>query len=222
MIASLHNFNFRNRIPALVISCSYLFFAAIFGAGSAVAASEQSYPGTPHETLELVTEELLAAVTRLEPSYDESPESFYEGVSDVVSPWIDFDAIYRGVMGRTYYPQASEEQRQRFKVVFSKSLIETYSKGLLGIEGTRYEIDPVSSEALSRKSVPVKQTLFSGSGRVTVIYSMVLGEEGRWRLKNVILEGINLGKTFRGQFARSARKHNEDLDLVIANWSTEG
>ena len=180
------------------------------------------FPETADATIELVSRNLLSGLQDLLSVYDESPEDFYAGIDTIVSPWIDYDSFYRGVMGRKYYRAASREQRDLFKEVFHQSLIETYGKGLLGIEETRFEVTPPRESARGARSVAVEQILFSGSGRVVVVYSMGQSADGRWRLKNVILEGINLGKTFRNQFARSAREHSEDLDLVIQRWASEG
>ena len=37
---------------------------------------------------------------------------------------------------------------------------------------------------------------------------------------NVVLNGINLGQTFRGQFAAAVEKNNGDLAKTINEWST--
>lgn len=183
--------------------------------------ASQDFPETPEATIEFVSTELLSSLQELASLYDESPEDFYAGIDRIVAPWIDFDAFYKGVMGRKYYTSASKEQRERFKGVFHTSLIETYGKGLLGVEETKFEVAPAAPPKKPGGSVHVEQTLFSGSGRIAVVYTMGQGEDGRWKLKNVVLEGINLGKTFRNQFARSARENSEDLDLVIDGWSSE-
>lgn len=188
---------------------------------SAFSYAEEEFPKTAHETIGQVSEELLSQLEILFETYEESADKFYAEIDQIVSPWIDYDSFYKGVMGRKYYTEATQQQRDKFKAVFQKSLIETYGKGLLGVEETDFEIEPPSGPVEAGKSVPVKQTLFSGTGRIVVIYTMGQAEDGRWRLKNVILEGINLGKTFRNQFARSAREFEENLDLVIENWAPE-
>jgi len=206
-----------------------VFLVAIFSLLTAAVSVAQDeplnelklFPDTPHETIELVSAELLSELQNLLIVYDESAENFYAGIDDIVSPWIDFDAFYKGVMGRKYYTAASQSQRDRFKEVFHQSLIQTYGKGLLGVEETRFEVAPSKAPKKPGGSTHVEQTLFSGSGRIAVVYTMGQAEDGRWRLKNVVLEGINLGKTFRNQFARSARENSENLDLVIDGWLSE-
>ena len=36
----------------------------------------------------------------------------------------------------------------------------------------------------------------------------------------MIIESVNLGEIYRSQFQSAARKHDGDLDLVIANWTS--
>ena len=38
-------------------------------------------------------------------------------------------------------------------------------------------------------------------------------------VRNVIINGINIGKLFRDQFADAMQKHNGDLDKTIDGWS---
>jgi phospholipid transport system substrate-binding protein len=42
---------------------------------------------------------------------------------------------------------------------------------------------------------------------------------GEWQLRNIVIEGVNLGEIYRSQFEASARKHNGDLNAVIDNWT---
>jgi phospholipid transport system substrate-binding protein len=53
-----------------------------------------------------------------------------------------------------------------------------------------------------------------------VIYSMRLSKDGVWRVYNLIINGINIGLTYRNQFASSMKspEHRGNLDAVIATW----
>lgn len=208
--------NYRPSYP--IIRFVILFIASVQFFSATVLAEE--FPSTPHATIEHVSTVLLAELPELSAAYDDSTENFYQGIDRLVSPWIDYESFYKGVMGREYYTAATPEQRAKFKTVFQQSLIETYGKGLLGISETRFEVAPPKEDQQSGNSVPVQQTLYSDNGRVVVVYTMGQADTGRWRLKNVILEGINLGKTFRNQFSRSAREYSDDLDKVITSWSS--
>ncbi len=50
-----------------------------------------------------------------------------------------------------------------------------------------------------------------------VSYTMVK-INNQWRMRNVIINGINLGKLFRDQFAEAMQRNAQDLDRVIENW----
>ncbi len=41
---------------------------------------------------------------------------------------------------------------------------------------------------------------------------------GGWSLRNVIINGINIGKLFRDQFADTMQKNRNDLEKTIAGW----
>ena len=39
-----------------------------------------------------------------------------------------------------------------------------------------------------------------------------------WKLRNITIEGINIGLQFRSQFAAYMHKFRNNIDLVIDNW----
>ena len=49
---------------------------------------------------------------------------------------------------------------------------------------------------------------------------MRLGDDGSWRMYNIIINGINIGLTYRNQFASAmkAPENNGSLDAVINGW----
>ena len=50
---------------------------------------------------------------------------------------------------------------------------------------------------------------------------MARKKTGQWMVVNVVINGINLGKTFRNQFVRSAQRAGGDIEQVINGWSSE-
>ena len=51
------------------------------------------------------------------------------------------------------------------------------------------------------------------------MYQMGKGKSGEWKLRNVIIESVNLGEIYRNQFESAARKRDGDLDAVIDSWT---
>jgi ABC-type transporter MlaC component len=40
-------------------------------------------------------------------------------------------------------------------------------------------------------------------------------------ITNVVINGINLGKTLQNQFLQAAQKNSNDIDSVIASWANQ-
>jgi len=67
----------------------------------------------------------------------------------------------------------------------------------------------------------VKQEIRLAGGEVyPVIYSMALSEDGQWRMRNIIVNGVNMGLTYRNQFASAVQdaRYQGDMDKVIEGW----
>ena len=47
---------------------------------------------------------------------------------------------------------------------------------------------------------------------------MYLDFEGKWKIINIEVNGMNLGKIFRNQFYSLMERNQENLDLVIEQW----
>ena len=64
----------------------------------------------------------------------------------------------------------------------------------------------------------VKQEVAIEGATHKLDYTMRKEKSGEWKLINVVLNGVNLGQSFSGQFKASLKKYNGDIDKVIANW----
>ena len=56
-----------------------------------------------------------------------------------------------------------------------------------------------------------------GGAQYTINYSLGLVDDV-WKLRNITIEGINVGLQFRSQFAAYMQKYKNNIDLVIDNW----
>ena len=196
-----------NRILRVVA-----ILAATIGFSSGLHA-ESAY-----DTVERVSAEVLGKVEEWRSVYEEDPDKFFDEVASVLDPAVDYRRMAFVVMGREYYLAASDEQRERFVVVFRKSMLETYAKGLLSVSNERVETLRPDRIDESVTNTDVEQILHSSKGKYSIIYRMRLGSDGVWQLNNVTLEGVSLGSTFRNQFQQSAEKHGGDIDKVIDAW----
>jgi phospholipid transport system substrate-binding protein len=174
----------------------------------------------PAQVVFQVTTDVLEACQQYRDEYDENPEAYFAAIEVALGDNINFQRMAYLVMDAAYYRASTAEQKAEFVEVFQKSLVRTYSKGLLGIDQADFAVMSVEG-AEGAQTVTVKQELKSGSNEMDLDYSMRREPDGRWLLVNVVIDGINLGSTFRNQFAQSARKFDGDIDLVISSWSAE-
>ncbi|MFC6632590.1 MlaC/ttg2D family ABC transporter substrate-binding protein [Microbulbifer taiwanensis] len=170
----------------------------------------------PYTMIEGVSQNLLGVIRANSQYMNSDPQRYYSAVDSVLTPVVDFDFIARGVMGR-YAKQATAAQRSRFASAFRRDLVATFARGVatFGDMDVRV-VNPGSTPSGNR--VNVLQEVRSKEGITKVSYTLVRNRAGQWKLINVILNGVNLGKTFRSQFAQSMQTHG-DIDKVIANWS---
>ncbi len=78
---------------------------------------------------------------------------------------------------------------------------------------------PKNKEELS-KNVEVKQTLDTGTSKYPISYKLRKSKDG-WKIVNIIINGVNLGLTFRNQFQALAVSHNENISDTLRNWVSD-
>jgi phospholipid transport system substrate-binding protein len=110
-------------------------------------------------------------------------------------------------------------QLDRFTEVMRVGLVRTYGKGLLAFGGSQIEVSEAAPGEAEMSRVSVKQLVFSaGAEPYVLMYQMGKDKSGGWKLRNIIIESVNLGEIYRSQFEAAARKHDGDLDAVIDSW----
>jgi phospholipid transport system substrate-binding protein len=117
---------------------------------------------------------------------------------------------------------ASEEQRQRFADVLKNSLmstVTTYTQGLAGTGEYKIDVVPPKEGDAEKRSVNVGLEVQTGESVNRLAFTMRLNKEEQWKIANMTLNGINLGITFRAQFAQAVKKANGNLDAAIDSWS---
>jgi phospholipid transport system substrate-binding protein len=179
-------------------------------------ASAQTITSEPHALIHTTTEKVLALLkTDIDPV--KSPDEFVAKLSEVLDPVVAFEYIAKGVLG-VHAENASPEQVKLFAESFKKGLVNTYGKGLSGFQGLDIEVLPPVSPVGDARRATVVQRITTASGVVKVSYSMGKNRQGQWKMINLVLNGINFGQTFRGQFAAAVERNNGDVAKTIQQW----
>ena len=151
----------------------------------------------------------------------ETDRALYENkIKEIFEPMIDFRRVAASVMGKKYYLLATKEERAEFVLIFKDSLLDTYAETLAQWGDSTITTEfPKNKEELS-KNVEVKQTLDTGTSKYPISYKLRKSKDG-WKIVNIIINGVNLGLTFRNQFQALAVSHNENISDTLRNWVSD-
>lgn len=203
-----------------------LLLAAVVPLSSATDSEQSAY-----DVVQQTTDRVMSVVKEADAYADDDPERYFNELQVILDDVVDFAYFSRSVMGpyatRTRYQSLSTEgkkelraQVERFTEVMRTGLVRTYGKGLLAFGGSRVEIKRPESPKEQGDRAEVTQLIYSDAPEPYIIeYQMRRGKNGKWLLRNLIVETVNLGVIYRNQFQAAARDADGNLDEVIDNWT---
>ena len=208
------------RAAALSVCLGWALSLPLAAAADQAEVLDAQFDSAPHRLIQTTSEELLELIEASREYVEADPERFFAEVDSLLSPVIDFKSFARGVMS-AHYRKATPEQRLRFADNFKSSLLRTYALSLTRFEDGEVAVLPPDRPARRPDRQSVKMEIRTNRNVYSVIYAMKLGEDGAWRIGNIVVAGVNIGLTFRSQFksAVADAKHGGDLDSVIDAWS---
>ena len=179
----------------------------------------QAAAQTPHQIVEDTSVRVMETLNENREQYQQDAEAFYNGLNEIMEPVVDFRGIARSVMTVRYSRSASPEQMERFIETFKRSMVQFYGNALLEFDSGQIRVLPPakgSQQTEARASVDME--VRANNGNVYPVTYTMAHVDGQWKVRNVIVEGINIGLLFRDQFAQAMQTHRNDLDAVIDNW----
>lgn len=185
----------------------------------------------PEKMLKQATDQLLAISKAARGYAKEDSERYYAEVSAVLEQVMDIRYFARGVMAtyassRLYKSLQTEAERAAFRdrlthfaAALKRVWMVKYADALLIFEGERIDLARVNTGDDNGDSASVEQTIHDKDDKTYLVqYSLHKDKDGGWLVVNVIVEGINLGQTYRSQFAEAVENHQGDVDYVVNNW----
>lgn len=165
---------------------------------------------------------ILQTIVDVQPLFERNREQYFAEVGSALEDFIDFREAARGVMAK--YSQgpdgASPEQLDRFAQVFKASMIDFYGSALAAYDGEEFDILPAMNNGRA-DTADVRMALTTrDNARVELQYSMYVAPDGRWKMRNLYLEGVNLRRQYHSRFD-SMMSHYRNIDAVIDNWESE-
>lgn len=181
----------------------------------------QAAAQTPHQVVEDTSVRVMETLNANRELYKQDADAFYNGLNEIMEPVVDFQGIARSVMTVRYSRSATPEQMDRFIETFKRSMVEFYGNALLEFDGGSITVLPPARGAQqTEERASVNMEVRSNSGNVYPVTYTMVNIDGQWKVRNVIVEGINIGLLFRDQFAQAMQTHRNNLDAVIDNWGS--
>ena len=167
----------------------------------------------PEIYVDTKAQQMVSVIVNNQDLFKENPEDFKKLIKDIFEPMVDFRRVSALVMSKKYYLSATPEQRSAFIEIFKNSLLDTYSS-TLAEWGDQEIVTMFSADIEFKKNVEVKQMLVTNSSEYPITYKLRLGKNG-YKIINIVVNGVNLGLTFRNQFKALADKHDENILSLI-------
>lgn len=175
----------------------------------------------PYVFIDANAQKMVKVLTEESNLFETNREEYEKKIKIIFEPMIDFRRVSASVMGKKYYLMSTPAQRDSFINIFKDSLLDTYAETLAQWgESTISTHFPDEFPQEGIKTIEVKQTLNTGTSKYPISYKLRKSSEG-WKIVNIIINGVNLGLTFRNQFQALAKSHNEDIDSTLKNWVSD-
>ena len=195
---------------------NYFFFFFILNT-STFSWSEED----PYLFIDSNAQKMVQVLTENVDLFESDRELYENKIKEIFEPMIDFRRVAASVMGKKYYLMASKDERAEFVDIFKDSLLDTYAETLAQWGDSLISTEfPKSNLNIEITSVEVRQTLDTGSSKYPISYKLRKSNEG-WKIVNIIINGVNLGLTFRNQFQALAVSHEEDIETTLKNWVSD-
>jgi phospholipid transport system substrate-binding protein len=174
---------------------------------------------TALETAEKGVQALLQTVVESKPLFISDRDQYFKNVEDVLSRFVDFEEVAVVVMSR-YGENATPAQKTRLAEILKVTLTRFYGATLASYNGEQLVFIPAANPPSDPRADHVVGMEMRGAenSAFTIQYQMFLNSNDEWKLKNLSLGGINLGRQYFTQFSASMTQYNDNIDLVLDNW----
>ena len=173
----------------------------------------------PQTFIDSNAQSMVQVIVNNQDLFESDPDLFKKKIKDIFEPMVDFRRVSASVMGKENYLKSSTEQRSEFIEVFKNSLLDTYAS-TLAQWGDQKIVTNFTNKTTFEKIEDVNQDLLTESNSYPITYKVRKSGEG-WKTINIIVNGVNLGLTFRNQFRALAEEFDGDIDKVILNWTSD-
>ena len=195
--------------------------SAVVAVLSPVAPLALAETGIGQDPQQLVADTIDQLVDRLKANSDrihEDSSIAYQISDELVAPHIDFPRVTRLVVGK-YWQSASEQQRQALITEVQSLLIRSYVTAMTSyadqIVAKKDRINYLPSRyKTGDKKASVRASITLDSGQAVEVQYQLYNGGGKWRIYDIVIEGVSMAITYRTSFGEQIKRNG--LDSLIA------
>ena len=126
-------------------------------------------------------------------------EAKKDKISEIVQTIFDFSLMAKLALGKNYWSDLTEENKDRFTKLFTKRLKESYLRkiDLYTDEKVIYE-EPLQV----KKKLHISTSLISKDDKISVLYKLY-NSHNDWKIYDIEIQDVSLIRSYRSQFSES-------------------
>ena len=166
------------------------------------------YAGAPTDAVQGEVDKIITKLR--DPEFKQkTKEEKIAGIRTIINEIFDWTELSKRTLGRNW-KKFSPEQRTEFTDLFSRLLEGVYADRLLAYSDEKVIFEKETE--LKKGKVEVASHIRTADGtKIPLNYRMV-EKDGKWRVYDVVIEGVSMVKNYRGQFREIlSKKKPEDL-----------
>ncbi len=181
----------RRRMAQLLLPVLLL---ALVPSTEVVAEDDPAITEEPRRLIDETAKQILVILS----NKDESAEKRIAQVEVIAFEVFDFTTISKLVLARNWR-KLDKAQRAEFVGEFKRHLSRTYGARLKRYDQERFEVTGAQLEP--RNDVSVMTMIVGGQFDSARVSYRLRNRNERWRIIDVVIEGVSLVSNFRSQFA---------------------
>ncbi len=177
----------------------------------------QVHAGVPLDTVEGHVKDVLKVLRDPALQGEANKEAKQERIEAIADEMFDYVALSRLTLGRNW-KKFDSSQKKEFVQLYRSILEKAYMDKILSYTDEKVTFD--KETMLSDKKAEVQTHILTKSAEIPIFYRVYL-KDGKWKVYDVIIEGISLIKNYRTQFRDIMVNNPPEEVLKILREKTE-
>ena len=165
-----------------------------------------AHAGAPLDTAKNGVDKVIAVAGDPSLQGDQNKAKKEEKVRKIIGEFFDFEILSRYTLGKDWKKFNSEQQKE-FTTLYRSLLENVYMDRILMYTNEKVEFTKELEIAKNRAEVQSK--LIRGGTETPIHYRMVI-VGGKWKVYDVVIEGVSMVKNYRSQFNDMLIKQSPD------------